>query len=330
MAVSHEARAIPLRDMFVDEHRERIAFGNVRTPHTNGPGYQRDPYSRIRWVEKRPFNSDICGALTVSDRADGTYAVIDGGGRWVMAQLAGLDAVNCRVHTGLTRAEEGLMFRALADRYNLRSIDMFLQGLGSNMEAEVAMAEAVRPYRVDRKGPNTIKCVVAFATIYVAFDRGSIGLQVISRTARVLAKAWSFYDEQTQTFTGRSKPIEAKHFLAASEVIEVAGENLNEDALVRALLPDPNQRPRGLTSVDLDRAVSQELGNSAKASSFVRRAAQLIAEAYNSRLPRGSSSRISTRDIDDCTIQEQVNQGKTYNALMSIADEEEVLQEAAE
>ena len=91
-------KTIPVRKIFLDGENELIFAATAeapqgeRRPHgREGGGYQRDPWSRIKWVETRApdFSEALLRPIEVAKRADGFYAAIDGGGRWLMAQLVG-------------------------------------------------------------------------------------------------------------------------------------------------------------------------------------------------------------------------------------------------
>ncbi|MGH8867098.1 MAG: DUF6551 family protein [Actinomycetes bacterium] len=75
-------------------------------------GYQRplDEYRVAKMAET--FDATLLGVLEVSDRGDGSYAVIDGGHRLALVRdVIGPDAhLVCNVHRGLSVAEEARLF----------------------------------------------------------------------------------------------------------------------------------------------------------------------------------------------------------------------------
>lgn len=75
--------------------------------------YQRPlEASRVRGIV-RGYEPAMMGALEVSDRANGTYAVFDGQHRLAAALELGLREVGCLVHQQLTVAEEADLFERL-------------------------------------------------------------------------------------------------------------------------------------------------------------------------------------------------------------------------
>ena len=91
-------KTIPTHKIFLDADAELIYVrddenpNGRREPHgREGRGYQRDPWTRIKWVNDRYEEIDEAKLrpIEVAKRSDGMYAAIDGGGRWLMAQMAG-------------------------------------------------------------------------------------------------------------------------------------------------------------------------------------------------------------------------------------------------
>lgn len=73
------------------------------------------------------FNPDAVGIVTVSQRANGDYFIIDGQHRVEGMRIAGLsdDKAECEVFTGLTLADEAAMFRLRNNTAHPQYIDKF-------------------------------------------------------------------------------------------------------------------------------------------------------------------------------------------------------------
>ena len=182
---------IDLSKLFVDSVQEEVSCGNIRRRHgAEGNGYQRDPYVRQGWVDKRVplFDNLLFRPLEVSKRHDGRYAIIDGGGRWLLAQRAKKLSAICRVHEGLSRASEAaLFFKFDREIYRLRSIDIYHAALTSGHHAVVEINDAITPpYRVSKQGgASGFDGVGALYDIY--YCRGT---NLIRKTAFLVANTW--------------------------------------------------------------------------------------------------------------------------------------------
>jgi len=215
--------------MFIDAVEMKIFPGNVRRAHgPEGNGYQRDPYKRIKWLAKRSktFNRSLLRTIEVSPRADGTFAIIDGGGRWVMSQLArGVTKLHCRVHHNLTREQEAQLFHDF-DReiYRLRGIDGFLALMRAGDVTANVIAKMVEPFRVAVSGKNTIKCVGQFA----ATMQTPHGQRVLDTTSTLIAKNWCGYDKATGTFASPCS-IDGLLFMSVALVVDAVNEAIEAE-----------------------------------------------------------------------------------------------------
>lgn len=180
-------------DLFLDAVECLIFFGEtstggVRKKHDDGDGYQRDVYKRQQWINPRAenFNPAQCMTLEVSKRKNGKYAILDGGGRWLMAQLNGITELPCMVHLNLTREQEAFLFVKFdRERYRLRSVDTFLAQLAGGEPKCLEIAEAIQPIRVAVSGKGTVNCVGALMDIYENASK-----TLLSRTAKLIANTW--------------------------------------------------------------------------------------------------------------------------------------------
>jgi hypothetical protein len=189
-------KLIKTSDLFIDEVSQEIHFGNVRLPHPKGSaGYQRDPYDRAPFIKETVENFDIAQLLPldVSLRPDGRLAIIDGGGRWAVAQKLGMSYVQCRIHTGMTIEDEADLFEKLAKcRRPITNVNTYLADLRAGKGDTVAINNAIKPYKVAKgKGAGTLDGVGPLYDIYVA--RGEA---LLKKTAQVLTNtAWGRYKD---------------------------------------------------------------------------------------------------------------------------------------
>lgn len=167
--------AIPARHLFVD--------------HT----YQR-PLDEDRIAEMvTDFNPELLGVIDVSDRGDGTFAIVEGQHRWAAAREAHPDRdgvhLVCLVHTGLTSIDEAHLFhqidvrrRALSgwDRWKAR------RGAGDPVVAEIEAVVTSHGLLVDpAPRDGSIAATRALETVY---ELG--GRQLLSNTILVLTRAY--------------------------------------------------------------------------------------------------------------------------------------------
>lgn len=103
-------RILPVESLFVDH------------------AYQRPEQTKLVGEIVANLRPQLLGTPEVSDRGDGTYAIMDGQQRWLA--VSALDApstLRCNVHTGLTREEEAELFVALnKKRKQVSALERFL------------------------------------------------------------------------------------------------------------------------------------------------------------------------------------------------------------
>jgi hypothetical protein len=220
---------LPLAKLFVDGVEEKIFVGEVRHAHgEEGAGYQRDPYRRRKWIKLHAakFNSALMRVIEVSARGDGTFAIIDGGGRWAMAQIAKKTDLLCRVHHGLTREEEATLFKDFdKEIYRLRGIDTFLAMIGAKDETALAIQSAVLPYGIAVAGKGTLKCVGQFLSV----KKGSPhGLRLLSSVANILATAYGNYDPKTGEFGKGCGVIDGYIVIAYATILDSVLEAIED------------------------------------------------------------------------------------------------------
>ena len=167
--------SIPARHLFVD--------------HT----YQR-PLDENRITKMvAEFNPEPLGVIDVSDRGDGTFAIVEGQHRWAAAREAHPDRdgvhLVCLVHTGLTTTDEAHLFhqidvrrRALSgwDRWKAR------RGAGDPVVAEIEAVVTSHGLLGD-PAPRD-RSVAATKTLETVYELG--GQQLLSNTMLILTRAY--------------------------------------------------------------------------------------------------------------------------------------------
>lgn len=134
------------------------------------------------------FREESFGVPAVSQRADGTYAVIDGQHRFATMREMGRGnaTVMCQVYCGLTLAEEAQLFRELNDSKQLTAADIFRIAVTEGDPIAVAANGALETYgwTKDPKRKNSLR---ALSTLALLWERDAV---ITRATLRVLAQAW--------------------------------------------------------------------------------------------------------------------------------------------
>lgn len=218
--------SIPTAKLFVDGVEEKIFVGDVRQPHgKEGAGYQRRPTRRNKWMDRK-YDQALMRVIEVSPRPDGMYAIVDGGGRWTLAQNAKKTEMHCRVHHGLSREDEAILFEEFdTEIYRLRGIDRFLAQLGAGNEIALAIEEAVRPYGIAVSGKGTLKCVGQLVTVKCG---SPYGVKLLSSVAKILAPAYSAYNSKTKEFE-KGGVIDGYLVIAYAIILDSVLEAIAED-----------------------------------------------------------------------------------------------------
>lgn len=157
----------------VDVYRWQVADepGEFRLIHKKylhvDKAYQRDVASQNRVLQfSRDWSWIACGVLTVAQRSDGTYWLIDGQHRKLAAdRRSDIHEMPCIVFTASHRGEEAAGFvRANVHRGPVKSLDQFKARLMSGDDLAISvngMVESVG-YRVANGGARyTVSCVAA-------------------------------------------------------------------------------------------------------------------------------------------------------------------------
>lgn len=176
----------PKRDPFITAIPTSALFAD--------PAYQR-PLDQLR-VQRMANNYDVAlvGILEVAARADGKYAILDGQHRWACVRdvTFGTTGENphipCRVHTGLTVAEEAELYHRLnTTRKQLTGWDRWWARRGAG-DPDVLAIEKVageHGYSIGSNvGPNILRATRACENVVALGGLGLLG-EVLStiRTA---------------------------------------------------------------------------------------------------------------------------------------------------
>jgi hypothetical protein len=309
---------IAIDKLFVDGVDDNIFVRDAdnpegrRTSHnSNSKGYQRDPWKRRRWIEQRVplFSLDLLRPLEVARRSSGMSAIIDGGGRWLMAQLQGTTSISmlpCRIHEGLSRKEEAILFSLFdSENYKLRAVDNFLAQLAGGEPMAVAINAAAKPYRIAPSGAGTLKCVPTLTHCYRAFKPDfERGIELIKATCTAAAYGWSGYRENGKT-VGRQ--VDPRCFAALAMLIEVADDRLDTEALHRVL----TKWPMLLLIKKINEDYTPPTSNA-----FTLATAKHLATIYNRSFANSPDRKVSKSDIDNSSLWEAIQEGKNYSALV--------------
>ncbi len=171
---------IPLRELFVDPVVQRALNQG--------------------WASQiaKEFDPDHMGVVTVSERADGRYAVIDGQHRIAaVRQLFDDDTqkIECKVHRGLTTEEEAAMFVGLNNFKRPSGVQLFLKNVIAGDPEAVEINDIVKRQGFRVNGAATdgnITCVGALQSIYHGFGghKAPANPTLLTQTMIVVKNAW--------------------------------------------------------------------------------------------------------------------------------------------
>lgn len=167
------------------------------------------------------YNVAALGILTVSERPDGTFHIIDGMHRHAASQIVGVEKLQCRVFTGLSRQEEAKMFRLLNNTAKPTAIDLFkvrvIEGdpiavdvnriviehgwtveLSNSRAAFAATSAAERIYRLNG-GPVALERAITTVTRAWGHGREAVDNRVIEGIGLVFARYGTTVDAEELT-----------------------------------------------------------------------------------------------------------------------------------
>lgn len=148
-------------------------------------------------VEK--FNEEALGVLTVSERADGTYHIVDGQHRWAAATKFGTTYVQCKVYKGLSREDEAALFRVLNNTKIVSSLDRFRVRIVEGEPTAVDIASILDkagwrvPLYASTRTSGVINSPVALEWVYTgAGIRKQRQPSILRQTLDVITAAWGY------------------------------------------------------------------------------------------------------------------------------------------
>lgn len=161
---------------------------------------QRAPYQRavdIKRVDRiaRSFNSAALGAVTVSQRTDGTLWVIDGSHRTAAAIQVGEPTIPAIVKTRLTEANEAALFLELNDAKSVSAVGKFNASVVAGLPVQTSINSLIASYGwkvSDQKGNGQVAAVSALEFIFNgAKERpAEDGFDILDTVVHVVTTAW--------------------------------------------------------------------------------------------------------------------------------------------
>lgn len=269
---------LPVTALFVDAVNERISTtaaalsGITAVKHAGG--YQRDPRERLDWLRRDAWNEALARPLEVSQRdtTPVTYAIMDGGGSWVKRLMNGISMAPCRVHTGLSRAEEAALFDQFdRKRKRLSKVHQFLAQAASGAKTPNAIIAALAPnFVVANRGVSALGSVGALESIY-----DQAGAAVLQKAAQLAGNVWGPTKGLGLTHKGHTVP--GNVFVAVAVFVEITRRLDCDEAKMRKVMD--RRPPKTLLKAARDRA-----GTATKTPQMTRFMVEVLVEAYNSHL----------------------------------------------
>lgn len=150
-------------------------------------GYQRPLTSFVETVA-REYDPALLGTLIVSERDDGSMAVIDGQTRMEGAARNEEPALPCLVYSGLTREQEAQLFADLqTKRRGMATYLRFRAALVAKQPEAVAIAGLVQQagFELDvLETPQTVKAISSLENVYRRDPK------LLARVLAIIAAAW--------------------------------------------------------------------------------------------------------------------------------------------
>lgn len=150
---------------------------------------------RPTWASKLAgqFDPNLVGIITLNQRVDGSYAVVNGQHRRAAGQMTGYDetAFTCHVYHHLNTAEEAALFLALNNTRNIPSIDTFLVGVLKGDATAVTVASILQEFDLEAGTGNHNAFMAIKAANNIVNDSGAVTGPEAFRTALdVVTQAW--------------------------------------------------------------------------------------------------------------------------------------------
>ena len=170
---------------------EEVSAEKITVDRAYQRDYNHDKISRLA----AEFNISAMGVPELSKRSESEYVVIDGQHRIEAGKLVGIKSFYCKVHEGLTAADEARLFKMLNAHRNLVTApNMHRARVAAGEERAIAIQEMVdglgyklpRMFTMKRKcAPDTIGAV---GTLYQVYD--SFGVEVLRQTLSLIRETW--------------------------------------------------------------------------------------------------------------------------------------------
>jgi hypothetical protein len=149
----------------------------------------------------KEFDPDAVGTLYISQRADGSYWVLDGNNRReAVHRLWGPEAqVPTQIYSGLTVEQEKLLFvKFNENRTKPKPLDIFVAKLGGGDEVAQGIAKiVVGKHGLEFSVQPGIARLAAVQAITVIYESGSP--DVLDRTLQVVSDAWGKHTDSYHT-----------------------------------------------------------------------------------------------------------------------------------
>lgn len=180
---STNVRRLPLSALFVDRAVDRDG------------AYQRSLHENRSKKMEAEFYEALCNPFVVSDREDGTYAVLDGQHRLETLYLLGETHWDCKILQGLTIQQEADIFiRLQTQSHKPTRIERHVAALVAEDEAALRIEKVMRKegFRIaDSDGAGSLRCVGSLYIAEKAYGADTLGLAL-----HIIAAAWG-KDDQT-------------------------------------------------------------------------------------------------------------------------------------
>jgi len=155
--------------------------------------YQRSLISKhVNRIAKN-FDATLVNTILVSDRQDGTYAVIDGQHRVAAMRKLGIKFAPCTITHGLDSLKEASLFHGVnAQIRPLSTFDKFKTSVFCGNSREIAIAEIAKEYGIQLKGSHSnggnTSVVIAIQAVCDIYD--VYGADILRKTFMLIQKAW--------------------------------------------------------------------------------------------------------------------------------------------
>lgn len=190
------------------------------------------------WVERKlseGFDPDGIGVPIISHRSKDSYVWLDGQNRGELMRRAGWgdQKIQCRVFSGLTRAQEASLFLVHNDNRRVQPIYKFLAKVTAGDADAVAItriAERVGWKISDQNGDGRIAAVVALDKVFLMDKKeGMPGGDVLELTLRVVTQAWGY----------KAEAVDGRILLGIGALFSRFGDAIERAVLVKKLAEFP-------------------------------------------------------------------------------------------